>query len=303
MSRALRNADIWELAAQHAGNVARTELLAAGLSSGAIEARLTSGALVRRYTGVYCVAPVRNDPQALIHAAVLAGGPTAVASHTSAAWLWEYAAHFEPPPEITLSKGDRRPRHILTHRCLSFQPGDITDQHGVPTTTPARTLLDLAPGLTREQLTRTVNNTLRNCLLRQPALYDVITRNPRHPGAKLLAPFLDLPGGNPTNSWLEDAFLPFLAAYELPTPLINTKVNGVQVDAYFPDHNLIVELDGWPWHKDRHAFETDRERDAHHLAPGTPTVRITSRRIEHTPDREAARLQRILDRAFPESIG
>jgi hypothetical protein len=200
------------------------------------------------------------------------------------------------PPEISLPTGDRRPRKIHTHRCQSLRRRDVTHQHGVPTTTPARALLDIAPTLTPERLIRLANDALRNHLLRQPALQDVIARNPRHPGATLLTPFLDLPGGNPTNSWLEDAFLPFLAKYNLPTPLINHPLNGDQVDAYFPDHNLIVELDGWPYHKDRTAFETDRERDAHHLVHGTPTIRITRNRLEHTPDREAARLEAILNR-------
>ena len=74
-------------------------------------------------------------------------------------------------------------------------------------------------------------------------------------------------------------------------------VNGRQVDAYFPDHNLIVELDGWDYHKDRHAFETDRERDAHQLAHGIRTLRITKDRLTTNPDREAARLKRILEQA------
>ena len=88
-----------------------------------------------------------------------------------------------------------------------------------------------------------------------------------------------------------------LAKYGLPTPLINHPLHGDEVDAYFPDHNLIVELDGWDFHKDRHAFETDRERDAHHLAQGIRTLRITKDRLTTNPDREAARLKRILEQA------
>jgi hypothetical protein len=110
-----------------------------------------------------------------------------------------------------------------------------------------------------------VNDALRSKLLRQPALQDVITRNHLNHGATLLKPFLDLPGTNPTNSHFEDDFLAFIAKYGLPTPLINHPLNGKIVDVYFPDHNLIVELDGWEYHKDRHAFETDRERDAQRL--------------------------------------
>jgi hypothetical protein len=131
----------------------------------------------------------------------------------------------------------------------------------------------------------------------QPALQDVITRNHLNHGATLLKPFLDLPGTNPTNSHFEDDFLAFIAKYGLPTPLINHPLNGKIVDVYFPDHNLIVELDGWEYHKDRHAFETDRERDAHQLAHGIRTLRITKERLKANPDHEAQRLQQILDQA------
>jgi very-short-patch-repair endonuclease len=68
------------------------------------------------------------------------------------------------------------------------------------------------------------------------------------------------------------------------------------LDAYFPEHGLIVETDGWDFHKDQEAFEDDRERDADHLDHGFPTVRITRTRFEQSPDYEAARLKRILAR-------
>jgi hypothetical protein len=284
---------VQELLHRQSGNVARRQLLALGVSRGAIQHELRIGTLVTRYHGVYCQAPARQDPQARIAAAVMAGGPSAAASHASAAYLWEFLPHYEPPPEITLTQGDRRPRHILTHRCHSLQPRDVTYQRGIPTTTRARTALDLAPSLSHKQLTRLVNDARRDGHLRLDALNDIIARNPPHPGTKLLKPFTDSPG-NPTNSGFEDDFLAFTEKYGLPTPLINAIVNGKQVDAYFPDHNLIVECDGWPFHRDRAAFEDDRERDAHQLAHGIATVRITRKRLEQTPDREAARLARIL---------
>ena len=276
------------------GNVARRQLLALGVSRGAIQHELRIGTLVTRYHGVYCQAPARQDPQARIAAAVLAGGPTAAASHASAAYLWGFLPHYGPPPEISLATGDRRPRHILTHRCPSLQPRDVTHQRGVPTTTRARTVLDLAPSLSPKQLTRLVNDARRDGHLRADALNDIITRNPLHPGTKLLKAFADSPH-NPTNSSFEDDFLAFTEKYDLPTPLINTTVNGDKVDAYFPDHALIVETDGWHFHNDRQAFESDRERDAHQLAHGIATVRITRERLEQTPDREAARLHTILE--------
>jgi hypothetical protein len=289
------DAAIRELTGRQSGNVTRRQLLPLGVSTDAIKARLRNGSMVVRYHGVYCQAPARMDPQALIHAAVLAGGPTAVASHASAAYLWGFLPRYTPPPEIALPTGDRRPRHILTHRCPSLQPRDITHQRHVPTTTPARTTLDLAPRLTTKQLTRLINNQRRSGHLRITALKDVLERNPRHPATKLLAPFVEHPT-NPTNSDFEDDFLAFVQKYDLPTPQINAYVNGREVDAFFPEHNLIVECDGWEFHKDRQAFEADRERDAHNLDHGHHTVRITKTRLTQTPDTEAARFHRILKR-------
>jgi hypothetical protein len=295
ISHATRDAAILELARRQAGNVSRSQLLAAGLTSGGIDRRLRNGTLVTRYTGVYCLVPARQDAQAVIHAAVLAGGSDAVASHATAAFLWGFLQRYEPPPEISLPTGDRRPRHIVTHRCPSLQRRDITHQRGVPITTRARTALDLAPRLTNEQLTRLVNDERREGRLGTDALTDIVDRNPLHPGAKLLRPFIDSPH-NPTNSGFEDDFLAFTAKYGLPTPEINFRFNGRKLDAFFPQYGLIVECDGWPYHRDRQKFEDDRERDADHLDHGLATVRITKTRFDDTPDREAARLRRILSR-------
>ena len=112
-----REEAIRALAGRQVGNISRAQLRELGLSSTAIDARLQTGALARRYPGVYALPPARQDPQARIAAAVLAGGPDALASHSSAAFLWGFQRHWQPPVEITLTQGDRRPRHILTHRC------------------------------------------------------------------------------------------------------------------------------------------------------------------------------------------
>ena len=122
----------------------------------------------------------------------------------------------------------------------------------------------------------------------------MLARNPYHPGTRLLKPFAES-AGNPTRSTFEDDFRAFIAKYDLPTPVINTMVNGREVDAYFPEHRLIVELDGWDFHKDREAFEDDRERDAENLRLGIKTIRITRDRMTKAPDREAARLGEILN--------
>ncbi len=288
-----RERAIRELAGQQWGNVTRRQLLALGLSSEAIKARLSNGSYVARYRAVYAIAPVRPDPTALIAAAVLAGGPHALASHASAGYLWGLVTHWAPPPQITVTQGDPRPRHILTHRCPSLNRSDHSLQAEVRCTSRARTVLDLAPILPDKALTRLVMSARRNHHLSLDALSDVLERNPLHKGTKLLRPFIDDPH-NPTASHLEDLFLAFIKNYNLPVPVINFNLRRKQPDAYFPDHNLIVELDGWQFHKDRHAFENDRERDAENLRHGTQTIRMTEQRLTGDTDPEARRLEEIL---------
>jgi len=287
-----RDRAILDRARRQHGHVARWQLLELGVSRGLITGRLAAGAWVAVHTGVYCVGPRRNDPVSRAAAAVLACGRGAVLSHSSAASLWELLPRWSGPMEVTTKAKRTRPG-ITTHRCQSLLPRDVTRQRGVPTTSPARTALDVAPTLTHKQLTRLVNDALRQKLLRPAALSDVLERNPYHPGTKLLIRFIDSPN-NPTNSDFEDEFLAFVEKYGLPRPEINFPFNGRKLDAFFPEHGVIVECDGWDFHKDRDAFEEDRERDTDHLDHRLITIRLTRQRLRATPDDEAARLKRIL---------
>jgi hypothetical protein len=164
-------------------------------------------------------------------------------------------------------------------------------------TSPARTILDCAPTLTDKQLSRAVNDGRRSpqAHLRPWHLADVAERFPLHPGAKRIKPFVDVKGG-PTRSDWEDSFPAFCDQFGLPTPVMSTFVVGYEVDALWPEHKIIIELDGWDFHQDREAFESDRDRDADTLAAGYLTVRITWQRIEQRSAREAARLHEILRR-------
>ncbi|MGZ4192704.1 MAG: hypothetical protein ACXVRW_09650 [Solirubrobacteraceae bacterium] len=286
-------AKVLALAKRQHGHIARRQLLALGLRRGAIDGRIDSGEYICVHRGVYGIAPRRDDPVSLAAAAVLACGDGAMLSHASAASLWGLLARWSFPLEV-IADGERERPGITTHRCRTLKGRDVRRQIGIPTTSPERTVLDIAPRLAPKQLRRIVNDGRRSGYLHLASLADVLTRNPHHPGAKLLRAFVEDPS-SPTRSPFEDDFRAFAARYGLPTPLINTRVNGYEVDAYFPEHNLIVELDGWDFHRDREAFETDRERDAENLRAGCRTVRITQQRMTDEPDGEAGRLQDILN--------
>ncbi len=252
----------------------RQQLVGLGLSERSIDHRGRKGALHRVHRGVYAVGRPATTALERASAAVLACGPDALLSHKSALALgnlkgWPYRI------EVTVP-GDRRRPGITVHRCSTLTPRDVRRCRGLRVTTPARTLLDCAPRLTARALTRAVNDALRARLLKRGRLSELLRRCSTHPGAARLAP-LAAEQGNATRSrsGFEDDFLAFCARYGLPRPLINPIVAGHEVDAYFPRERVIVECDGWSFHRDREAFERDRERDADALTHGIVTIRIT----------------------------
>jgi hypothetical protein len=280
------------IAGRQFGNVTRAQLRALGLSDQGIKHRIAVGRLHRVHHGVYAVGRPARMPLERAAAAVLACGPHAALSHRSALTLWSMDRSWRTPLEVTIRSGDRRPPGIVVHRCRTVARNDVRTQLGIRATTPARTLLDCAPALTAHELARKVNDARRAGLLTPAAIDDILARNPTHPGARALAG-VDREHA-PTRSGWEDDFPGFCAHYGLPAPIPNAPLNGYEVDALFPEHRLIVELDGWDFHRSRQAFERDRERDAHALANRHVTIRITKERLRVDPDREAARLRAIL---------
>jgi hypothetical protein len=277
------------LAARQQGNVANWQLVDLGLGRKAVAYRVGRGRLHPAYHGVYGVGRPPTTPLERAAAAVLACGRDAVLSHGSAATLWGFARELRGPFEVTVPARRSR-RGITVHRSSTLIRRDRTRHHGIPVTSPARTLLDHAPSLGDIPLARTFNDALLSNYLHRADLAELLHRSPNHPGTRRLWPLVDT-SGNSTRSELEDAFAEFCRRFELPWPEIDTRSTGNEVDALFRREQLIVELDGYPFHSDRAAFERDRDRDAEKLAAGIATVRITRR-----PEREATRLHAILAR-------
>ncbi|MDQ6745930.1 MAG: endonuclease domain-containing protein [Actinomycetota bacterium] len=271
----------------------RAQLLELGLGAEAIKHRVRTGRLHGEHRGVYSIGRPARTALERASAAVLACGPGALLSHESALALWELHLRGWPHRmEVTVT-GDRRHRNIRIHRCTTLSRRDVRRRHGIRVTSPARALLECAPRLEERALTRAVNAALRSPHCQPQDLVELLSRCPNHPGAAALRAFVSLDGG-PTRSELEDAFRAFCEQFGLPRPRVNTRVGRYEVDAYFEAARVIVELDGWDFHRDRHAFERDRERDADALAAGIETVRITWGRLHGQPEREAVRLRQIL---------
>ena len=160
-------------------------------------------------------------------------------------------------------------------------------------TSPALALLDSAKSLDMRARARAVNDARNKSLIHLDTLAETLDRFPQHPGRRLLLPFVER-GSGPTDSGFEDDLLPFCVRHNLPIPETNVYVAGHRVDARFPVEKVIIECDGWTFHRRREVFESDRDRDADTLEAGHVTVRLTKRRLRGQPDREAERLHNIL---------
>ena len=146
--------EVLELARRQHGVIGYAQLLAAGLSADAIRNRAARGWLRRRHRGVYLVGPV-EPPLARAMAATLACGDGALLSHAPAAVLWG----LRPPPAgemhvTVVGRNVKGPPGVTVHRIRRLHPADATRHRGIPTTSPARTLLDLATTAQHRELER-----------------------------------------------------------------------------------------------------------------------------------------------------
>ena len=259
------------------------ELSAAGVSHRAVEHRLAIGRLYRHHKGVYLLEPPHQVSRlTLMTAAVAACGPDAVLSYRSAAELWGL---LEPRPgEIDVTVIGRNPGvrdGIRRHRSRTLTPQAVSTKRGVRVTSPARTVLDNARDPDLEEL---LGNALAAGRVTIPKLDVMIGECPTGPGVPRLRRMLHQPGGpRRTRSWGERRLLALVRQAGLPVPMTNRMLNGHEVDAVWADHRLIVEIDGYDFHGGRRAFETDRARDAAHVAAGYRVIRFTANQLRDEP--------------------
>lgn len=288
------NAAIAALARRQGGNVTRTQLLELGLGRRAIQSRVSLGQLIRLHQGVYAVGHLPTTPSDQGHGALLAAGERSALAGRSAAAVWELYRSWSRPLEL-ISPLQRRIPGLIVRRSGSLLDRDVQIRDGLRVTSPARTLLDLAPNLDERTLHRFHNELRMRRLITNAQLIDVATRNPSHRGAKRLKKLAGASGGEAKRSPLEIDWTKFAKAHRLPGYEMNVKVASYTVDVLFSPRRLIVELDGWGTHGTRKAYEDDRERDAEILAKtGIPTVRITHDGLHKRPEAQAARLRAAL---------
>lgn len=262
------------LATRQHGVVTLSQLLEIGLSEDAIGRWVAGGRLHRLYQGVYAVGHRDVSKEGRWRAAVMASGDGAVLSHGSAAGLWELAAD-KGIPHTTTPTGNRTRRGLRIHQS-SLPPDERTVRDGVPVTTPARTLLDLAATSDKKDLERALRQAEFHRRADRMELDLLLRRYPGKRGiARLRAVLSAVRPGELTRSDFESAFVAFVERHRLPRPRMNYAAPWGEVDAAWPDRRLAVELDGRAAHDNDGAFVRDRARDRAALIAGWRVVRVT----------------------------
>jgi very-short-patch-repair endonuclease len=276
---------IARLAARQHGVVTTAQLAAAGLGPRAVAHRVARGRLVRLHRGVYQVGPLAAPLGDEMAAALATGG---VLSHQTAAAIWGIRPH-TGLIHITVTGEAPRPRPGLRiHRSHSL---NAAVQDGLPLTTPARTLQDLATVLPQHELDRATEQAQ---VLRLATRHEVAAQPGRRGSRALRAALREEP--TITRSEAERRLLALIKAARLPPPETNVTVHGFEVDLLWRSERLIVEVDGFAFHSTRHAFERDRARDAALQTAGYRVIRFTWRQISDEPHAVVAQLAALLSR-------
>lgn len=249
------------------------------------------GALTRRYRGVYSIGPGPLTREAEFLAAVLAGGDGSVLARLASGELWQ-AWRYRAPISIIVPSRRTIPG-VEVHRCASLDPRDVTVHRGIPVTTPARMLVDCTDELIAEELTNVIHELAFRRRFSIPATREAMARaNGRRKLARLdEAIELWLAGSAGIKSRLERAFLQHVVDAGLAKPIPNIHVAGAQVDGYWPDLRLVVEIDG-PNHTRPPSLRADGSRDRLLAEEQITVLRFSEFEVERRPGDVVAALVR-----------
>ncbi len=214
-------------------------------------------------------------------AAVLSCGPGALLSHRSAAALWGLVARFKGVEVVIPHSAYRRRPGIRLHRRTDLGPVHRRLVDGIPVTDVVSTLVDLASCVPEWRVERAINEADRLDLVDLEDLRVAVGALPPRSGMACLRRLLGRDAL--TDSGLERKFLALARTAGLPQPETQARVSGYRVDFYWPDLRLVVEVDGWRYHRTPGEQATDHRRDQVHAAAGLTTLRFAERQIRFAP--------------------
>ncbi|MEA2418077.1 MAG: hypothetical protein QOE60_283 [Thermoleophilaceae bacterium] len=167
---------------------------------------------------------------------------------------------------------------------------DLTRRHGIPVTSPVRTLVDLAHRLPPRELEAAVNEADKLDLVDPERLRVALAARVGQRGVAALRELLDRQTLALTDTELERRFLPIARRAGLGTPQTQRHVNSFRVDFFWPELGLVVETDGLRYHRTPAQQARDRLRDQTHAAAGLTPLRFTHAQVVH----EAGHVREVL---------
>lgn len=216
-------------------------------------------------------------------AAVLACLGSVLAASSSLA-LWGIVSPTDGPHHVVAPQARPNRPDIAVHRTRALPEADLAAIDRIPVTAPARSLLDFAISASATELERAVNEARVLRLLPPGELERLRTRTPGHHGwgplNRLLAAERE-PGFS--RSEAERRLLALVRSAGLPEPRRNARVGGYEVDFLWPEHGLVVEVDGYAFHGGRRPFERDRRKATELQSAQLDVLLITWLQIAEEP--------------------
>jgi very-short-patch-repair endonuclease len=279
---------IGELAGRRHGVVSLVQLHELGVSADFARARVRAKRWYALHRGVYAVGHEALTPKSHFIAAVYACGPGSLLSHRAAGAL-QGLLDSTGVIEVTARRGCKPKPGIAVHRSRHVHRDDRAQVDGIPVTSVARTLVDLADVLNERQLTRAVRQAELLKVLDVRAIEAALERVPGRKGRHRLRRVLVAYQPEPRllRSRAERRLKRLCERHHLPQPQFNVEIAGYEVDVYWPEAKLAVEFDGAATHHTRHAFHADRRRDRALAVEGVQTLRVT------WPDLDAALAEQV----------
>jgi hypothetical protein len=228
-------------------------------------------------------------------AAVLACGPDAALSHRSAAAFWGFGEEHRAYVDVTVRRtSEARIRGIRCHRRPTLPVSDITKRFGIPLTVPVRTFLDLTTAAGPKTVERAINEADKLDVIDADSLRKALDDRSGELGVRPLREILDEHTFRLSDDELERLFRPLAAAAGLPVPLTKVMVDKLEVDFFWPDLGLVVETDGWRYHRTPSAQTRDALRFQRHVASGLTPLRFSHYQVKYQPRHVVEILRRTL---------
>jgi hypothetical protein len=260
------------------------QIEALGFSRVDVKYRVETGRLRAVHQGVFAGRPFLDDQRGRWMAATLTA-PETYLSHASSAALHGFWDRRRPVETVTRSGngGPRRLDGLFVYRSATLN-GNTMTVDGIPTTTPERAIIEMAPYVDDPGLARAVREALRlekstsERLLR--AVDDHFRRRGTRRVLRTLASYAGLPV-NRARSGAEIRALMVLREAGRVVPLLNEKVAGEEADLIWVDQRVIIEIDGGPFHQD---IGEDARKEAVWRAAGWCVLRLPSDAVYDAPE-------------------